>query len=106
MNVMMNVRVYDKTKYLESAVFVREEGACRVILSVSVTVSIILTSIPHQIAGLGSSPLTQLEPMTKSQLQRPILYQVGIFLGSQCCHSRLIEAGHECSCLESDKTSF
>ena len=116
MNVMMNVDVYDKTKYLESAVFVfvREggrEGAglyCQYQWHSAVcSVTIILTSIPHhhQSPGLGYS-LTQLEPMTKSQLQRPILYQVKLFLGSECCHSRLIEAGHECSCLESDKKSF
>ena len=106
MNVMMNVDVYDKTKYLESAVFVFvREGGYIVNISDTVSVTIILTSIPHQSPGLGCS-LTQLEPMTKSQLQRPILYKVKLFLGSDCCHSKLIEAGHECSCLESDKASF
>ena len=56
MNVMMNVDVYDKTKYLESAVFVfvREGGreGWRVILSISViqcSVTIILTSMPHSL---------------------------------------------------------
>ena len=98
MTVLMNVDIYDKTKYLESAVFVFVRG---VILSISVI------QCDHNI-DINPSPglLTQLEPMTKSQLQRPILYRVKLFLGSDCCHSKLIEAGHECSCLESDKASF
>ena len=48
MNVMMNVDVYDKTKYLESAVFVFvREGGYIVNISDTVSVTIILTSIPQ-----------------------------------------------------------
>ena len=64
MNVMMNVDVYDKTKYLESAVFVFvREGGCRVILSISVTQCSV--QCDHNI-DINPSLVTRAGPLTHS----------------------------------------